>query len=77
MVLLEKIKLNTKNKRFCSNCKKIKKLNKNNFNKSVNALFGFSYTCRPCQKIKFRKWLLKTNSATPIWAQVTDSSVAT
>ena len=44
-------KCNTENDRQCNVCKKIKKLNEENFYKAKKLRFGFSYTCKPCNKI--------------------------
>ena len=44
-------KYNTKNRRMCNICKKIKELNNINFYKCRPFPFGFGYTCKYCDKI--------------------------
>ena len=43
---------NNEFQRMCNVCKEIKELNENNFYKVKKLRFGFSYTCRPCNKIR-------------------------
>lgn len=46
---------NTEFQRMCNVCKVIQELNEINFHKVKKLKFGFSYTCRPCNKIRCKK----------------------
>lgn len=56
---MNKLNENTISNRICGICRENKYLNELNFCKDKSRLFGFSYNCKECEKIRTRKKYLK------------------